>query len=162
VGGSQNEHHRTEGRRLQELAAALGVADRFRVVGFLDAGELASVLGRCTLGLAPFLHATGSGSVSRLIAAGLPVVTSDLPPLRVLREEGAGVVLSPAGEVSGLGQTVRDLLGRPARHAELREQSARFAREHSFPRLARELAELLRSATLRACPQGADRVAPAV
>ena len=140
----ENDHHRRDAQQLWELSTALGVSERFRMLGFLSPGELTSVLMRSDVAVAPFRDATGSGSLGHILASGLPVIASDLEAIRPLRDAGAGIVLIPPGEIPSLAKAVTNLLGQPRLIAELRGLNLQFAQRHSFDKLARELTPIIR------------------
>jgi glycosyltransferase involved in cell wall biosynthesis len=73
------------------------------------------------------------------MAAGLPVVASDLPGVRGLLRSDRGpdselTLLSPPGDITAMAERVRSLLHRPALARELGEA----ARRHAFARFGRE------------------------
>ncbi len=140
AGGLRGEPDAREASTLDQLARELGVAGRFIRTGFLAEPELSAVLLRAEVGLAPFRHASGSGSVSRLLAAGLSVVATDLPPFRDMRDAGAGVVLWPGPAPEGLAAAVQEVLSDPTIRKGLRAANARFASTHGFAALATEIA----------------------
>jgi glycosyltransferase involved in cell wall biosynthesis len=66
-------------RRLQAQAAALGVADRLRITGFVPEDALRDYLAATDVAACPFRSASASGSLSTWIAAERPIVASRLP-----------------------------------------------------------------------------------
>ncbi|PEN06754.1 hypothetical protein CRI93_08945 [Longimonas halophila] len=71
-----------EGRFASELrvdAEALGVAERMRITGYVDETTLNRYLAATDVAVCPFREAAASGSLSTWIAAGRPLVVSDLP-----------------------------------------------------------------------------------
>lgn len=67
---------------LEKRARKLGVADRFRVTGWLAADEQRRWLAATDLALCPFRFFSASGSFSTWIAAGQRALCSDLPQFR--------------------------------------------------------------------------------
>lgn len=71
-----------EGRFASELRAdaeALGVGQRVRITGYVDEPTLNRYLAATDVAVCPFREAAASGSLSTWIAAGRPLVVSDLP-----------------------------------------------------------------------------------
>jgi len=61
------------------LAQALGVADRFRITGYLPEHELNRYLAATSLAVCPFRDASASASLSTWISAARPILASSLP-----------------------------------------------------------------------------------
>ena len=102
---------------LRRLARTLGVADRVELHGFVkDHRAVEAILGRSTIALAPyredresFTRFADPGKVKAYLAAGLPIVLTDVPPnARALEAAGAAIV-SP-GEPEALAAAVGRLL----------------------------------------------------
>ncbi len=107
----------TDGRQgeLENLASSLGVGDRVTILGPVADAALAGLYRRATLLCMPSL-AEGFGlPVLEAMAAGLPVVASDLPAIREVAGEAA--VLVPPGDVDALSLALADTV----RNAQLRE-----------------------------------------
>lgn len=84
------------------------------------------------------------------MAAGLPIVTSALPVLREVLDEGRTALLSAPGDAESLAQAVRRLAG----DAGLREQLATAAQaellgHYTWERRARRIAEFLEDGAVR-------------
>ena len=80
---------------LRAEAEALGVADRVRITGYVDEDTLNQYLAATDVAVCPFREAAASGSLSTWIAAGRPLVVSDLPlfaPYRAAAPEAFAVV----------------------------------------------------------------------
>jgi glycosyltransferase involved in cell wall biosynthesis len=68
--------------RLLELARRNGVQDRLEVTGYLPDAEYLDRIYNADLGLCPFsADKSASGSLATLIAAGCPVLASDIAPV---------------------------------------------------------------------------------
>ena len=121
-------------------AAALGLGSRVQLVGRLADDDLAVVLRRATVLVAPS-RAEGFGlPVLEAMAAGVPVVSSDAP---ALVEVGGGATLTvPVGDSGALADALGDVL----RSAQLRGRlvSAGLVRaaDFSWDAAARRLWEL--------------------
>ncbi len=71
-------------RELREHAAALGVGERVRFLGYLPEAELEQVLVATDVALCPFRFMSASGALATWISAARPIVASDLAPVREL------------------------------------------------------------------------------
>lgn len=108
---------------------------RVSFTGPLSDAELASRVSGATLLVAPSLHGESFGVVLlEAMAAGTPVVASDLPGYRLAGGEAARYV--PAGDAGVLGEALRQLLDDAAE----RERLAAAGRERALERSFRQLA----------------------
>jgi len=109
-----------------ELAAERGLApERIRVLGKVTDAELATALRGASVLAVPSL-AEGFGlPLLEAMAAGIPVVHTDVPAL-VEVAGGAGLCV-PRGDASLLAKALREVLGAPERAAEM----ARLGRERA-------------------------------
>jgi glycosyltransferase involved in cell wall biosynthesis len=100
------------------MARERGLAEgRVRLLGRLSDAELAGVLRRASVLAVPSL-AEGFGlPLLEAMAAGVPVVHSDVPALAEVAG-GAGAAV-PRGDAAALAVALRELLGSPAQAAEL-------------------------------------------
>jgi glycosyltransferase involved in cell wall biosynthesis len=78
--------------QLSHLAERLGVRDRVEVTGYLSEAELNVRLAAMDVALCPYLDAAASGSLATLLAAGKPVVASDLPAFREQARYAGGLL----------------------------------------------------------------------
>jgi phosphatidyl-myo-inositol alpha-mannosyltransferase len=139
------------------------VAGRVEVLGRLGERAKASLLAGATCLVAPHLEGESFGLVlAEALAAGAPVVASDLPAFRDLLgddEDGdpAGVLVPP-GDAAALARTVAALCRDPARATALaaagRERAARF----DWGPVSRRLQDVY--AGLLAVEDGPDRRGP--
>lgn len=148
AGGCRGAADAEQAERLAEIAAELGISDRWRPTGYLTEQELADVTAQADVGLAPFLSATGSSVISRMLAAGLPIVAGDLPSIRALQAGGAGLLLTAAGDPDALRDGIRQVLEMPDVALQLRRSNALFAGRHGFEKLAAEIRALIDSGGL--------------
>lgn len=73
-------------------ASALGVADRVRLTGYLDAAALDDVVAATDVGACPFTEMSASGTVAVWIGAACPIVGAPLPQLEALGRAFPGLV----------------------------------------------------------------------
>jgi glycosyltransferase involved in cell wall biosynthesis len=114
--------HATAG--LNASIRAHGLGDRFRLVGHRE--DLPEVLAAADLFVLPSLYEGCSGAVIEAMAAGLPVVASDIPGMRELVEPGRSGLLVPPGAPAALARSIRRLLEDRREAAGLAERSRRI------------------------------------
>ena len=112
VGDSGGEPEVAE--EIRQLAASLGVEDRFRILGWLDDEELGRLYGTSAGTISPSSYEGYGLSVTTSLAFGLPTLASDIPPHRETGGEAA-VYFSPGDSdslASALGVAAFDPEGR--------------------------------------------------
>ena len=92
AGGAHAADHGEPEAWLRAEAGRLGVAERFRITGYLAEEQVPQVFAATDLLLAPFHEVSGSASLALGQAYGCPILASDLPLLR-----DSGAALFPAG-----------------------------------------------------------------
>ncbi len=116
--------------QLERLARDLGVYDRVTFAGFRS--DVPQVLKACDI----YVHPTTSDgfgiAACEAMAAGLPVIASDVPGLAQV-VEGAGVVV-PVGDHVGLARELNALTSSAEKRARMSEASRRRARDFSIER----------------------------
>jgi glycosyltransferase involved in cell wall biosynthesis len=146
VGGRPGEDPRRDA--LQALALREGVADRIEWTGFLRQADIAPRLRRGDVGVVPTRRDEGQNVAAsplklfEYMAAGLPVVASDMPSLRDVIRSGENGVLFPEGNPGALAQQVRPLL-EPATYARLSAASRAEAKGHTWSDRARRILEVV-------------------
>ena len=143
VGGLDGEFRQQYVASLLQLAERLGVRDRAEFVGEVPESSLRAVFECAEFALAPFAYATGSSSFAYLMAAGVPIVASDLPEHQMLRREGAGLTLFEKGDVKALVSAVNGLLANAEHRHSLSMQTRAFVSRHSFASFAKTVTERL-------------------
>ena len=136
VGGIDGDFRRQYVQSLMETAECLWVRDRVAFVGEVPEPSLAATLSLAAFALAPFSYATGSGSFSYLMAAGVPIVATDLPEHQALVRDGAGITLFERGNGGALLRAVNELLGDRDKRQALAAQNRAFANRHTYAGLA--------------------------
>ncbi len=116
---------------LRRRLAPLGLApdDVLELAGRVSDAEKAERLARARLLVAPNTGGESFGIVlTEAMAAGLPVVASDLPAFRDVLDDGRRGLLTPPGDPAALAARIGDLLGDPA----LTERLARSGQEAAY------------------------------
>lgn len=92
-------------------ARQLGLGDRFRITGYLPEEELDTWIAATHLAILPFTDLSASGSLSLWIAAGKPMLVTDLPGFReyARRVPGALNLFGPP-EAGPLAAAINELL----------------------------------------------------
>jgi glycosyltransferase involved in cell wall biosynthesis len=130
VGGpSLDGGGREQSDRLLQAARDRGVADRLSITGFLPEEEYQRHLSEADLAVCPFDRAkAASGSIPALIAAGCPILASDVPMIAEYNELVPGVIPTFTPYTArALAGAVRAMLAKPRsswlpRFAELQER----------------------------------------
>jgi len=102
--------------RLVQLARARGLLDHVYFLGWKPHSQHAPYYACARAGILPFLATrhiciTLANKLFDYMGAGLPVIASDVPPMRRILEETGGGVLVPPGDGAALARTIITLLG---------------------------------------------------
>jgi glycosyltransferase involved in cell wall biosynthesis len=126
LGGLAGE---ADAERVRALVAQCGLEARIEMPGTVPPTRVAEELHRAAVVVAPFLHTamserhTSPLKAFEAMAAGRPLVASDLPASREFLRHEENALLSPPGDAAALASSLRRLLDRPA----LAERIARTA-----------------------------------
>ena len=133
------------------LAARAGLApDRVRVLGRVPDADLAVLLDRATLLVVPS-RAEGFGlPLLEAMAAGTPVVASDLEAFRRVLQEGEAGVLVPVRDAGALAAALGALLQDPARREQLAAAGRRIVRTYDWSSVTRSIVEVYETVALAA------------
>jgi glycosyltransferase involved in cell wall biosynthesis len=114
--------------QLEQQAAALGVGHRIRWLGALAHERVPQMLAACDLALAPYPELPNFGfsplKLYEYLAAGVPVVASDIGQIRCALSGGRWGRLVPPGDASALAAAVTSELADP-QAAKVRAEAAR-------------------------------------
>lgn len=106
-----------EGRRAQAAAERLGLIDRVRWHGEVDAAPLDALYAQADLFVLPSLHEGYGMALAEALARGLPVVSCAAGAIVDTVPADAGILVPP-GDVGALRAALRGLMDTPAaRHA---------------------------------------------
>jgi len=125
--------HRAE---LEQLAAALGVAEAVRFHGFVSEAQKIDLFQRAWGNLFPSPKEGWGITVIEAAACGTPSIASDSPGLRDSVRDGETGYLVRHGDVDGLAGRMLELADDPARLAALGSAARRFAESLTWERTA--------------------------
>ena len=114
-------------RRLEARCRELGVGDRVLLAGDVRPPLRQDVVAMSDVVLHTSFAESFGLAVLEAMAAGTPVVASDVDGPRILVDDGVTGVLVAAGDVEGFEEAVSSLLDDPARRAEMAARAAESA-----------------------------------
>jgi|MudIll2142460700_1097286.scaffolds.fasta_scaffold53450_2 glycosyltransferase involved in cell wall biosynthesis len=147
LGGLEGER---DDSRVRALVAARGLEARTEMRGTLPQARVAEELARAAVVAVPFLKTamterhTSPIKLFEAMAAGRPIVASDLPSSREVLEHERTALLVPAGDAEALAAAVRRLLGDPALAERLAREAHQEAKRYSWDARARRLLAFFR------------------
>jgi len=145
LGGIEGE---ADTRRIRGLVEARGLAARTELPGLVPQARVADELRRAAVVVAPFLRAgmterhTSPLKVFEAMAAGRPIVASDLPSSREVLRDGENALLVPPGDERALAAAVRRVLSESGLAARLARAAWDEAPRYSWDARARALRAL--------------------
>ncbi len=113
VGGHDKE---PDLARVKALAQELGIADRVTFTGLVDPAQVPSHLSRAMILALPnpasaiSTHFTSPLKLFEYMAAGRPIVASDLPSIREVLKDNEQALLVEAGDAEALAAAIRRLI----------------------------------------------------
>jgi glycosyltransferase involved in cell wall biosynthesis len=114
---------------VQREAARLGLTDHVRFPGRKPRDEMSGYLAMADLLVSPRCYGDNLPlKVFDYLAAGRPIVATDLPAHRALLDETRAVLTEPTGPA--LGQAIADLLADPSRAARLASSARAYAADN--------------------------------
>lgn len=129
-----------------EPALSEDVALRVHPLGFVDAAHRARRLARAAVLCVPSLQGESFGIVLvEGMAAGTPVVASDVAGYGAILPEGAGRLVPP-GDASALAQALEELLADAELRAELGRAGREEARRYDWSRVTEEIVQVYEQA----------------
>jgi len=150
--------------RIQRLAARLGVQARITLTGYVPHRRIGGYFRRTGVAVIPILDVletrlfTSPLKLFEYMAAGIPIVASDLPSIREILQHGESAVLVPPNDPRALAKGIEqvltdaDLAARLARNALALVKT--YSWENRAARLARFLEDVVTGDHRAACPQG--------
>jgi glycosyltransferase involved in cell wall biosynthesis len=132
-------------RDVLRLPEELGVAERVRMLGYVDGAHLRGLYGAADVFAFPSLVEGFGLPPLEAMACGTPVVTSDIPALRETAGDAAERV-APT-DVEGLADALRRVLEDSDLRSHLREAGLRRAAEFTWPNTAEATRAVYREVT---------------
>jgi glycosyltransferase involved in cell wall biosynthesis len=134
----------TDMTRVRALADRLGLSDRVTFAGFVPRAELPDRLAAADVCVLPTLDTPSARYTCPLkmfeyMAAGRPIVASDLPPIRDVLVHNVNARLVPPGDAAALARAVDALVGDPDGAAQLAQRARADAEQYSWDRRAQRL-----------------------
>lgn len=134
IGGRQSEIE-----SLKTFAQKLKVIKKIKFYGFVpSAFEMSRLIRECYVALAPYRSIPGSpryfadaGKIRVYCAAGVPVVTTDVPPLgKEALVKGAAIIVKD--DAKKLAQAVMELFSNHKHYLQLKQSAIRFAKDNTW------------------------------
>lgn len=123
------------------------VADRVVFLGMVDEDTKARMLRSVDLYVAPNIGGESFGMIlTEAMAAGTPVLASDLDAFRRVLDDGRCGALFPVGDATALATEAARLLDDPARRTAYRDTAARAVAAYDWPVLARRVLDVYEAA----------------
>jgi len=114
----------------------LHMEDTVKILGFLPESEIHKVMLSTDIFLAPFLDASGSASLTRIAAYQKPIIASDIPTMKELKERGLGIELFTPGDSRDLRLTIQRLLGSEENRHSLTALTVQFINKYTYDNYA--------------------------
>jgi glycosyltransferase involved in cell wall biosynthesis len=134
--------------RVKALAGRLGIGDRVTLTGMVDPGRVADLLNQAdVLALPNPASAISTRFTSPLklfeyMAAGRPIVASDLPSIREVLAHEVNALLVPPGDAAAMARAIERLLADPVLASRLARAALDVVPEYSWDRRAERLEAL--------------------
>jgi glycosyltransferase involved in cell wall biosynthesis len=130
---------------LMLLAEELAVADRVRLVGAVDPGEVPELMRTASLVCcAPWYEPFGIVAVEAM-ACGIPVIATSVGGLAESVIDGVTGLHVPPRQPEAIAAAVRTLLDVPATRSQMGAAAVRHASRFDWPRVAARTAQVLRN-----------------
>jgi phosphatidyl-myo-inositol alpha-mannosyltransferase len=127
------------------------VRDRVTMLGMVSESDKVRMLHSVDVYVAPNTGGESFGIIlTEAMAAGTPVVASDLDAFRQVLEPGLGGVLVPVGDAGALAQAAGELLDDPARRAELAQAAVQAVRRFDWAHVAQDVVAVYETVTVEA------------
>lgn len=127
-------------RSCRRQARELGIADRVDFTGHVAASELPGYYAHCDVFVSPALGGEAMGIVLvEAMAAGRPVVASDISGYNEVVQDGISGLLFPAGDAAALADRLAVLLNSERKRATLAAAARKHAAEYAWPRVAKSI-----------------------
>jgi glycosyltransferase involved in cell wall biosynthesis len=145
VGGHDVEGDRA---RLERLAERLGISERVTFTGHVEPAQVRAQLERATILALPnpasavATHFTSPLKLFEYMAAGRPIVASDLPAIREVLRDGENALLVTAGDATALARGIQRLAADRELATRLARQALSEVDDYTWDRRAARLEQL--------------------
>jgi glycosyltransferase involved in cell wall biosynthesis len=135
--------------RIRSRVHAFGLENRCELLGTVPQFRVAEELRRAAVVVVPFLKSvmterhTSPLKAFEAMAAGRPIVCSDLPSSREFLDDGVSALLVPPGDAVALGRAIARLLADPALAERLAREAHQRSRAYSWETRAQRLRQVL-------------------
>lgn len=135
--------------RTRSVADRLGIAERVTFTGLVEPSRVPELLRQADVLVLPnpasaiATRYTSPLKLFEYMAAGRPIVSSDLPSIREILSDHVNAVLVPPGDVAALTHGIEQLLGDPTLADRLAHAALQDVPKYSWQRRAERLEALL-------------------
>jgi glycosyltransferase-like protein len=137
AGGTTLFDYRHELARFAERAGELGVTEHVRRLGALDQDEIERLFRAADAFAFPSVKEGFGLAALEAVAAGLPLVASDLDVFRGFLADGESALLTPVGDAGALARALARVAHDEALRARLRAGGAQVVARHTWAASAR-------------------------
>ncbi len=125
--------------RLQKLVSSLHLEKKVKLYGYiLDGNKMSEIIRSCYVALAPYRAYEGSaryygdaGKIRAYAAAGVPIITTDVPPLgKEVKERGAALIVKD--NASDFAKAIIRVFSDRDLYLKLRKGTISFARNNTW------------------------------
>lgn len=120
-------------RKTREIIAELGVEDRVRLLGRIDHASLRRELSEASVFILPSLQENAPMAIAEAMAAGVPVVTSNVCGMPTMIDEGENGFLVEPRDHGLIADRLWMLLGDPERQSRMGSIARRMAQDTYHP-----------------------------
>ncbi|SEH12126.1 lysylphosphatidylglycerol synthase domain-containing protein [Thermoleophilum album] len=139
----------------EEVRALALELDGIDPIGPVDEHGKWRLLAAADVLVAPSLGGESFGMVlTEALAAGTPVVASDIPGYREVARDCNAATLAPPGDAAELATRLRQLAADEHRLARMSEAAARDAERYAWPRVAERVEQVYEQALAQGMPSG--------
>ncbi len=125
---------------VERLAAASPAAGRITLAGFVEHARVPAVLASLDVLVLPSAYEEMGSVLTEAMAAGLPVVASDVGGIPEVVRHGVTGLLVPPGDVDALAAALDRLVAEPALRARLAAGARARSADYGWPALAARVA----------------------
>lgn len=143
VAGEEKDKNYSES--LKKLAEDIGVRDRVKFMGFVSDDKLPLIFGAADLVIFPYSYSETSGAIYTALGFGKCIIASKISAFDEFE------CIEKFEDEPDLIKKIKYYLGNPKKIKELKKRQQKFAREISWPHIAKKIREIY-LASIRANP----------